>query len=104
MTLQRRTTDRGELTEVMEHYLAVGCWEAVGTPEETLDVFMLSASVLRGRQDALRRMWAVLGPQMKALHPGKTFAEEMLAGRLHPIDTDRWPPPFGRCGCREHAT
>jgi hypothetical protein len=104
MTLQRRTTDRGELTEAMEHFLVTGCWAAPSAPEEEkLEIFMLAATVLRGHRAALRRVWAVLGPQMNALHPGKTFCEEMLAGHLDPIDTESWPQPFGRCRCRDHT-
>jgi hypothetical protein len=87
----------------LQHYLASGCWAApAASREESLELFLLSGAVLRGDLAGLRRAWADCGPRVKATHPAPTFAEEMLAGRLHPFDTATWPQHFGRVQCRAH--
>jgi len=92
-----------EIPEALSHYLAVGCWSggARGS-EESFQIWQLSGAVLRGRLDGLRAAWLDCGAALKRTHPAATFAEEMLAGRLHPIDTESWPSQFGATRCRAH--
>jgi hypothetical protein len=89
---------------VLAHYLATGCWAApTSTPEERFELFMLSGAVFRGHLAGLRAIWQAHGVALRTAHRGPIFAEEMLAGRLHRIDTQSWPKHFGRTRCLEHA-
>jgi hypothetical protein len=100
MSLRRRETGRDELTDAMRHFLAQGCWqEPPSTQEEKLSLFLLSGQVLRNNLDGLRRVWADLGPLLKAQHRGECFAE--MALRVG--DWRRWPADvFGRMNCQAH--
>jgi hypothetical protein len=103
MTLRRRDPGQ-EFSLALAHYAESGCWAAAtsSSAEEKFQIFLLAAAVLRGHLDGLRAVWRDLGQFVKATHPAPTFAEEMLAGRLHPFDTATWPKPFGRTRCAQH--
>jgi hypothetical protein len=91
-----------QIPPVLKHYLCVGCWSGEGSRDERFAVHKLAGAVLRGQVEGLRRAWADVGPFLKAAHSAPTFCEEMLAGRLHRINTETWPKHFGRTRCPEH--
>jgi len=100
----RRDPGHDDLGDDLRHYLERGCWaESSPTRSEALELHLLAGFVLRGNVDGLRALWTEHGPAVKARHPATTFCEEMLAGRLHPIDTESWPPQFGVTRCPDHA-
>jgi hypothetical protein len=73
-----------------------------------LETYLLGSQVQRGNLDRLRRLWADIGPRVKAGHRGETFTDAVLAGRIPRMDSDNptlisWAP-FGRLCCDEHAT
>jgi hypothetical protein len=92
-----------QIPRALSHFLICGCWSGEGSRDERFAVHQLAGFVSRNDLAGLRRAWQDLGPMVKAEHPDETFAEAMLAGRLHVIDTESWPPQFGATRCPAHA-